>query len=104
MLMVVMFMAAVLFLEEKMLLRGMQIQKVLILVFEDMELIAGCKLVTTNERLCWFGINKKVFELEIIGNIERKLAVEGMHLDDMLLVRGELMSAYHQRHMDLTIN
>lgn len=85
MLMVILFMAGVLFLEEKMLLRGMQIQKVLILVIVDMELIAGCKLVTTNERLCWFRIYKKVFELEIIGKIERKLAVEGMHLDDMLL-------------------
>ncbi len=61
MLNVVLFMAGVLFLEEEMLLRGMQIQKVLILVIEDMELIAGYKLVTTNERLCWFGIYKKVF-------------------------------------------
>jgi hypothetical protein len=27
-----------------------------------------------------------------------------MHLDDMLVVQGKLMSAYHQRHMDLTVN
>jgi hypothetical protein len=104
MLNVVLFMAGVLFLEKEMLLRGMKIQKVLILVIEDMELIAGYKLVTTNERLCWFGIYNKVFELEITGKIERNLTVKGMHLSGMLMVQGELLSAYHQRHVNLTVN
>jgi hypothetical protein len=104
MLMVILFMAGVLFLEEEMLLRRMQIQKVLILVIEDMELIAGYKLVTTNERLCWFGIYNKVFELEITGKIERNLTVKRMHLSGMLVVRDELLSTYYQRHMDLTVN
>lgn len=76
MLMVVLFMTGMLFLQKEMLLRGMHIQKVLILVIEDMEMIAGCKLVTTNERLCWFGIYKKVFELKITGKIERNLTVK----------------------------
>ena len=104
MLMVVLLMVGMLFLEKEMLLRGMQIQKVLILVIEDMELIAGSKLVTTNERLCWFGIYNKVFELEITGKIERNLTVKRMHLSGILLVGEELLSAYHQRHMDLTVN